>query len=118
MHIRLTFLSALLLGTTMLQAAAADPTRPPTPAEIRAWYGEDSGQPDETRWRLQSILISDTRRVAVINDQRVRIGDSVNLARVTQIGPHQVVLVDASDESFTLHLESHRIRSGPVPRGN
>lgn len=82
----------LLVGAAAAAAATPDPTRPPTAAEIRAWRaGNDGGG---TTWRLESVLISDNRRVAVINGETVGVGDRVNGARVTAISAGSVSLED------------------------
>lgn len=76
-----------IVGNT---AAGPDPTRPPTPDEIRAWRGQAGDQP--ATWRLESILISEQRRVAVINGQTVSTGDQVDGAVVTAIAAGSVRL--------------------------
>lgn len=80
-------------------AAVPDPTRPPTAEEIRAWQSQDTGQP--TAWRLESVLISERRKVAVINGRTVGVGDRVDGALVTAIEPGSVSL---SADGRTLDL--------------
>ena len=82
---RMVVTSALTLAGVVLAAGASlleleDPTRPPT--------GVVSSRP-ATRaagLQLQSVLVSDQRRVAMIDGQRVQVGDLVGEARVLEIG--------------------------------
>lgn len=83
------FAIAVLTASTPL---LADPTRPPGPEEIRAFL---AGEPDGQRqpgWRLQSVLISDDRRIAVINGRRVTVGDRLAGAEVIDIQPGRAKL--------------------------
>lgn len=98
-------LVALAAGLTLAGAVGAtpDPTRPPTPEEIRAWRDEANGQATAT-WRLESVLISDRRRVAVINGRTVGVGDTVDQAHVAAIAPGSVRL-EANGETVELTLE-------------
>lgn len=97
-------ISALATGLLLAGGAVAatpDPTRPPTAEEIRAWRGQGDGQP--TAWRLESVLISDRRRVAVINGHAVSAGGTVDDARVTAIEPGSVKLkIDGKTVELTL----------------
>lgn len=72
------------------EAAVPDPTRPATAAEVRAWSGR--GGERFSAWRLESVLIADSRRVAVINGDRVGVGDLVNGAEVVAIDAGRVTL--------------------------
>lgn len=96
-------------GTAM---SADDPTRPPSPAEIQAWFAGDSGDGRSAEsWTLQSVLIADTRKVAVINDQRVQVGDSVGGADVVDIEPGRVVLAhDGEQISLTIDNRLQSVR--------
>lgn len=86
----LAVLATVLLLAGEAGGAVPDPTRPPTAEEIRAW--RDRGSTGAAAWRLESILISDRRRVAVINGHTVSRGDSVGDARVASIEPGSVTL--------------------------
>ena len=103
-------LIATLLAMAVASAAPAveDPTRPPSPAEIRAWFG-DAGDPSgaEPALRLQSVLISESRRVAIINDRRVGPGERVAGAKITAIEPGRVVL-ERDGETLILTISSRR----------
>src|SRR6056297_788463 len=97
--IALTF-SLFLLA---FDVAAADPTRPPSAAEIEAWLrGETVAQAEaEVVYQLQSVLLSDQRRIAVINGQHLTIGDAIDGARVDTIEAGRVVL-EYNGESLPL----------------
>jgi MSHA biogenesis protein MshK len=104
----LTCLLLIALLTTAL-AVQADPTRPPSPAEIRAWQAGHAGETPRTDWNLQSILISENRRVAIINGRRYQAGDEIRQARIIAIEPGEVVL-ERDGERFSLTIKT-RTRS-------
>ncbi|HUR40514.1 MAG TPA: general secretion pathway protein GspB [Verrucomicrobiae bacterium] len=91
-------LAAMLLaaaGLASAQSGFGDPTRPTALAE-----------PDESetavrgpRWRLQSTLVADQRRIAVINGRAVAQGERVDGAR----------LVEVRQDGVTLEHEGQRI---------
>ncbi len=103
----------LLLVTAAAASALAspptDPTRPPTSAEIQVFLGGENAasQPEEQRWQLQSVLISDKRRLAIINDRRITEGDQIDSAEVLAIHPGRVELRYRS-ERIVLTLASRR----------
>lgn len=60
-----------------------------------------------TTYELSSVLIRGDNRLAVINGQRVRVGDSVGAARVSAIEPDHVNLnVDGRIERLELYTGS------------
>lgn len=79
--------ASLLLSLPANGAELVDPTRPshvrgPTPSKtVRA-----------PAWRVQSIIVSPTRRLALINGRLVGVGDRVNGAKVVEILPYEVQL--------------------------
>lgn len=101
-------MSRLLLGLALLAAAAAaaaqsglgDPTRPTALAEPDA---PGSAAAQGPRWRLQSTLVADTRRVAVINGRMVAQGERVDGARLVEIRPDGVTL-EHEGQRITLRL--------------
>lgn len=104
----------ILASASVTAVALADPTRPPSPAEIRAWFDRDNDRDEQRiRWRLQSVLLSEQRRVAIINNQRVGVDDRIGPARVTAIEPGRVVL-DHDGEQIVLTIDS-RIQSVRKP---
>lgn len=113
-------LLAALIGASAVPAAWArgdlgDPTRPTglnAPTAQRA-----AAQPG---WVLQSILVAPDRRVAVINGRSVRVGETVDGARVVGIDADRATL-DAQGRriDLRLHPQATIIRKGVHwPRGN
>lgn len=97
-------LTALFAGSSASQAALAqalrDPMRPPAAAEASALQGAGAAP---AAARLQSVLISPGRRVAVIDGRVVRLGERVGDATLVAISESQVVLQRA-DARETLKL--------------
>ncbi len=95
--------AAVVLGLALLAGAAAtpaqplgDPTQPtaldaPEPTERRAASGP--------RWRLQSTLVADNRRLAIINGRTVGPGDRIDGALVREV----------RQEGVTLEVEGRRV---------
>lgn len=83
--------AALLLAfsTATLAAPPAleDPTRPSYLREP-----VERTRPSAPSWRVESILVSSGRRLAVINDRVVGVDDHVNGARVLEILPYEVTI--------------------------
>ena len=106
---RLLFISLATLAAAAYGGPPADPTRPPSAQEIRAFFGQESNatEPEAQRWQLQSILIADQRRIAIINGRRVSEGDRINAAEVLTIEPGRVELRHRS-EPIVLILASRR----------
>jgi len=94
----------LVLGTSAGVAGQglADPTRPPAP---RAPEGAESapGATPQPTHRLQSVLISGTRKLAVIDGQTVPLGGEVGGATLTAISETGVTLRRGA-ETETLKL--------------
>jgi MSHA biogenesis protein MshK len=78
---RAVILAALLLALPADGLEIVDPTRP-----------QDGARDGERPLLLQSVLVSETRRVAVINGRTLQVGDRVDGARVTRIEPGSVWL--------------------------
>ncbi len=87
----------------------ADPTRPPN-AQADS---QESGQGGATQ--LQSVLISQRRRLAIINGNTVALGDMVGEAKVVKITETEVVL-QKGNETEVLKL-FQGIDKQPVRRG-
>ena len=94
-------LIALLLGATVTTQSLAltDPTRP---SSFRAQARQES-------LRLESILFSDTRKVAVINGKALAQGDSIGSATVTAINRNSVKL-KRSGKVLVLEIQHPSIR--------
>ncbi len=102
-------LALLLLGALLCPAPAAgeslpDPTRPSSP-EVREQERTRTQQEREPSWQLSSVIYSPQRRVAVINGEVKKVGDSVAGAKVTSIRPDSVVLIYRGQQ-ITIGLSS------------
>lgn len=64
----------------------------PDPTQRTSMHRATSAAPAPTRWVLQSTLVAEDRRVAVINGRTVAVGGTVDGARVTDIQPYVVRL--------------------------
>lgn len=110
------FLTGLIFVTSAITFGAsstvmADPTRPPSPAEIRAWFQSDSATPARRAWQLQSVLLSEHRSVAIINGQRLGVGDRIDQAEIVAIEPGRVVLDHAGERiSLTINSDTKPVR--------
>jgi MSHA biogenesis protein MshK len=81
------------LAPGFAQAQLRDPTEPPAVLRQAAEApGKDVAAPVESAPQLQSVLISQKRRVAVIDGATVRVGQRHRGALVASIAPTQVVL--------------------------
>lgn len=113
-------LAALLAGSSASQAALAqalaDPMRPP--AAAAASPAEGGAEAPKGAARLQSVLISPKRRIAVIDGRVVRLGERVGDAKVVAISESRVVLQRATGRE-TLKLnpvaEKKPAKKGAVP---
>lgn len=113
-------LAALLAGSSASQAALAqalgDPMRPPgTPGPSPAQASKDSAT---GATRLQSVLISPGRRIAVIDGRVVQVGERVGDARLVEISESHVVLQSpAGRETLRLNpvVDKKAARKGRVP---
>ncbi|TVQ31322.1 MAG: hypothetical protein EA370_12955 [Wenzhouxiangella sp.] len=103
------FILFATLASSAFGNPPSDPTRPPSAQEIRAFLGQDSNaaEPEVQRWQLQSILIADQRRIAIINGRRVSEGDRFDAAEVLTIEPGRVELRHRT-ETIVLTLASRR----------
>lgn len=95
--------AALLLAVLPVaaQQALGDPTRPTSRAEPGAARAVESGP----RWRLQSTLVADTRRLAVINGRTVAQGERIEGALVREV----------RQEGVTLEIGDKRVELRVVP---
>jgi hypothetical protein len=94
----------LSLGLTAMTAAgAADPfANIPDPTRPSGWH-DGGGSTVNQGLVLQGTTISASRRIAVINGQRLAVGDRVQGATVVEVLPFQVRLQRAGRD-ITLRL--------------
>lgn len=83
-----------------------DPLRPPEYKEAKSSKHQIVKKPT---WIVNEILFSGERRVAIVNNVAVAIGDSVNSARVSEIKPEYVVL-KYKGKSFYLRLKTMSVK--------
>ena len=83
-----------------------DPTKPAM-MRVTADDTQDDGKKAEATYQLSSIIISSTRRLALINAIFVRVGDRIGEARVVKINRNSVVL-SAPGKKITLYLLDQR----------
>lgn len=89
--------AATVLAGAALAQPLADPTRPPAQASAAA------RQAEPPRQRLQSVLISARRSIAVIDGRPVPLGGRVGDATLVSIEPSEVMLErGAGRERLTL----------------
>lgn len=119
---RVVFVLVLLSAGFACGAASAtvedellvDPTRPLSSGSEEAGdtAAENSASPLDvfnmfTRYELSSVLIRSGDRIAVINDERVRVGDEIGAAVVASIESDHVTLnVDGEIQTVQLYAES------------
>ena len=82
------------MGAPVRAGELLDPTRPPAVLDAKI---EQSADQLATAPVLQSVLISPTRRLAVINGQTVALGEKYGEARVVKISEGEVVLRNGQD---------------------
>ena len=106
---------ALLCAAWLALDAAAqvpDPTQPPSSSVLENGPPTDAEQGVPGQGRLTAIVVSPTRRVAVIDGVPVRVGDEVGTARVIEIGPLSVRLRGSDGQDVVLSI------AGPPVKGN
>ena len=102
---RLAALALLMAALPVAaQQALGDPTRPTSMAAPEAVRAVESGP----RWRLQSTLVADTRRLAVINGRTVAQGERIDGALVREV----------RQEGVTLEVGDRRVELRVVPGSN
>lgn len=74
---------------------ASDPMRPDTLRQVSART--------TAVYRVNAIIVSDERRIAIVNGRRVGVGDAVGTAQVVSITRSEVILdVDGSRQSLSV----------------
>jgi MSHA biogenesis protein MshK len=83
---------ALSIGVSAPAHALKDPTRPP------GFQSAPSAPVTQTAYALNSIMIGEERRIAIINGEPVREGEALADARINSIHHDHVVLqVDGAE---------------------
>lgn len=94
-----------LIAMNLSYAALHDPTEPPISPITLVIPGAPEA---ESNYKLQSILIGPSRRLAMINGQIVGTGSSIQGARVLAIDKNHVVLFYAGRKKI-LYLFGRRL---------
>ncbi len=100
------FLGLAIAGTARAQGGLVDPTRPPSASPVAA--DTEAGAP-----LLQSVLLSPTRKLAVIGGETVPLGGKYRDATLVRITETEVVL-KTGEQTETLRLFPS-IEKKPVP---
>lgn len=113
---------ALVLAAGASQAAETlpDPTRPPASfGPLGPVYGEEPEKAPPPQPVLQSVILSATRKVAIIGGQTVNLGEKFGDAKLIRLTPSEAVLRTAEGEKQVLKLfpdAEKKLR--PVPQDN
>lgn len=75
--------------------ALRDPTRPYTARQAHA--------ASAPRYKVNAIIVSDERRIAIINGKRIGVGGRVNGATVVSIAKRELIL-EVNGQELTLRL--------------
>ncbi len=101
---RLKWLAAMLVSMLLVTAAGAGDAEIGDP--MRPSYLSTSSSTSVNRapsWRVESIVVSPDRRIAVINGQSLAVGDRIQGARVMAIDAYAVTLdIDGKRRQLTL----------------
>lgn len=65
---------------------------------------DGASAPASARWVVTAIVLTDARRMAVVNDQVVEVGSTVSGARVVEIQSDRVVLQEAGGARRAISL--------------
>ena len=95
----------LLWASSTYASDLVDPTRPSYVVSGTAAHAESVRK----KYRLNSVLVGELRRMAVINGQRVREGEWVGEAKVTRINKSGVTLL-VQDSAVNIALSAHDIK--------
>jgi hypothetical protein len=108
-------LPILSMSADLSAAELADPTKPPAYAMLKFRQaklatlpkvaGPKTERKKETVLRLSSILISNNRKIAIIDDQMLSVGDKIRGARLVSITRDSVRLV-RKGKTINLSLQS------------
>lgn len=100
-----TSLIALILLASVSFSAASEILRDPT----RPYTAREAITVAPPRFNVNAIIVSDERRIAIVNGKRVAVGGQVNGATVISIEKTELVL-DVDGQEVTLGLRSGSTR--------
>ncbi len=119
---RAVFASVLWLVASSAASAAfaqalRDPTRPPSAALTeRGREGEARGSGGEGGMVLQSVIVSDGRRLALIDGRTYTVGDKIGEAKLISISGSEVTLRESGGRKV-LRLTPNATKTTPAPEG-
>ncbi len=99
---------ALLCGLGVVPSARAelgDPTRPPDISTVSVESLESGDAP----FRVSSILMAPGRKIAIVNESRVEVGDEVGGATVIEINA-QAVLLKLAGQEIELRISGQPVK--------
>ncbi|MDH3872355.1 MAG: hypothetical protein OEU44_09080 [Gammaproteobacteria bacterium] len=102
-------LGLLVLAPPLMAGTLQDPTRP-TPGAL--FQPSSASRPGADIWALNSTLVADDRRVAVINGTHVSEGESIGGAQVLRIRKTDV-LIQTPGRQITLQLIPDTLKMRP-----
>lgn len=89
---------------------AGDPMAPPGLGPKPKAKSKSKSNASRPEFRLAQILYSEQRKVAVINNRIVKVGDIIRGAKVTEIGPKKVTL-KRKGKTLSLMIDRYLIKS-------
>lgn len=100
-------LAGLAVAVSQSFAAVEDPTRPPNLAAATV-QAQNQSVP-----KLNSILISDQRRLAIIGGEIVSVGERTAGVELLEVEPGAVRVRTSSGKQLTLTLGNNKIHKEP-----
>lgn len=110
LSLAISLISTELIGQPNL---AKDPTRPIIllpDLNVSKYINEKEIPTEEVTYTLQSLIIGKGKRLALINDKFVKVGDRVNGAKVIKIEQNFVILSNQG-RNIKIYLFEPRIRN-------
>lgn len=96
-------------------SARVDPTKPPVAPSRGTAVSENNGTVGEGSLQVQSILVGERRRVALIDGRAYRVGDSVGGLSVQNIFRDRVVLKGEGGTRILRLIMSSGMEKAPSP---
>jgi hypothetical protein len=97
-------LALFALSFTTIAQQLRDPTRPQAGIRDKVPTAKTKKSNPSPKLVLQTILIGDDRRAAVINGRLIAVGDTISGYRLSEIRAGEVVLLKGKGNSRTLYL--------------
>jgi len=111
-HVCYFFSIGIAQAQALAQTVGPDPMRPATMSDAPLQAGK-SKTDSKQYYALYSTLVSQGRRLAIINGRSVAVGDVVSGAKVKEIKP-RLVRLNKNGKEFTIGLINKRWKKQPV----